>query len=94
MLLILAVFVSVDIIASLKLKRYLTQSNCSWPGAIFGYFYNTLIGVLYLHMAVDNKFLLLFDITELYAWLWPASFALCFFMAFFHCWAFPANFKE
>lgn len=94
MIIALSAFIIIDITASLKLKSYLTHGNCSWPGAIFGYFYNTLIGALYLYMAIHNKFLLVFDITELYTWLWPVSFAFCFFMVFFHCWAFPANFKE
>ena len=88
MLFALTAFITADIIVSVMLRRYLAQRGFLWAGAITSYLYNTLIGALYLYMALHRHFLLVFDITELYAWLWPASLVFCFFMMFFHSWAF------
>ena len=88
MLFALTAFITADIIVSVMLRRYLARREFFWFGAITSYLYNTLIGALYLYMALHRQFLLVFDITELYEWLWPASFVFCFFMVFFHSWAF------
>ncbi|WP_248918752.1 hypothetical protein [Pseudomonas entomophila] len=84
----LTAFVTVDIVISIMLRRYLAQRGFFWAGAITSYLYNTQIGALYLYMALHRQFLLVFDITELYEWLWPASLVFYFFMVFFHSWAF------
>lgn len=87
-------FVLVDIFFSLKLRRFLMQKDFIWPGAISNFLYHSVVGTMYLDTAVYKNFLLTIDVTELYSTFRPASFAICFFMVFFHSWAFTGGHKE
>lgn len=90
----LIAFIMMDITASIKTKNHIARKGVSWLGAFTCYSYHAANGGLYLHMAVKYKFLIIIDITELHAWLWPASSIFCFFMFFFHSWAFAASIRS
>lgn len=84
---------TIDMLLSFGIRRYLMKKDPLLIGVLAGYIYNTIMGALYLDMAQHKEFLLTFDVTELYTTLLPGSLFFCFFMFFFHCWAFASGLK-
>jgi len=89
----LITFFTTDLLLSLGIRRYLMKKDPLLICVIAGYLYNAFTGALYIYITEYKELPLAFDVSELYTMLLPGSLFFCFFMFFFHCWAFASGLK-